>query len=94
MIFVIFVVFLLAVFVRGLLGGVTRRVQFAPQHEYLRKGRQPTHRWNRDSNRKTTMVSNLHVYAGIDEKWKVRLYVVGAPAQELPPFFFQKILAG
>ena len=63
----IFVVFLLAVFVRGL----RRRVQFAPQHEYPRKGRQPTHRWNRDSNRKTTMVSNPHACAGIEEKWEV-----------------------
>ena len=71
MIFVIFVVFLLAVVVRGLLGGVRWRVQFAPQHEYLRKDRQPTHRWNRDSNRKTTVVSNPHACAGIEEKWEV-----------------------
>ncbi len=53
-----------------------RRLECAPQHEYLRKGREPTHHWNQDSNRNTTtMVSNPHACTGIDEKWEVRSYV-------------------
>ena len=51
--------------------GLTHRVTTHQAQRDPRKGRQPTHRWNRDSNRKTTMVSNPHACAGIEEKWEV-----------------------
>ena len=41
------------------------------------------------------MVSNLHAYAGIDEKWKVRLYVASRfLAYAWTPLCFSRVLYG
>ena len=41
------------------------------------------------------MVSNLHAYAGIDEKWKVRLYVASRfLAYAWTPQCFSRVLYG